>query len=412
VAEARRRRARVGTVIAATLLAVGICEIALRNIGGVFDDTFMRPDFHRGWSLRPGFAGWTNAENILWVEINADGMRDRDHPIVAPPGTLRVAVLGDSFMQGLNVELAKTFHSFLEQRLQDCLRPTGLQVDVLNFGVSGYGTAQQWLTYTHHAATYRPDVVILSVYTDNDITDNYRLLNEDDFVGRTPYFTLNGDALVLDSRFRDLLAADAHQPWWRRTRVWIQERVRVAQLVYDGWGALRPFLIDDPEDEVQDIDRDEADPYRPPQTAEWREAWRITEALILALARDVAREGSEPWIVTLANSPQVEPEAAARQEFAARLGSGSLFYPDRRIASFAREHGLRSIALAEPLADYTARERAQLFGGYMRSVPFGEGHWNEHANRVAADLVAQRICVESDAFRRATKRRSPDIPQP
>lgn len=398
------RRARVTLVVAAALLAVGVCEIALRNIGGVFDDTFMEPDVHRGWSLRPGFAGWMNSENVLWVQINADGMRDRDHPIVAGARTVRVAVLGDSFMQGLNTELEKTFPSYLERRLQDCLTPAGLRAEVLNFGVAGYGTAQEWLTYTHHVVKYRPHVVVLAVYTENDLTDNYRPINKDQFVSRTPYFTLNGDTLVLDASFRDELAARARQPWWRRARVWLQERVRVAQLAYDGWGAIRPFFIDDVEGESEGIELDEHELYRPPQRAELREAWRVTEALILALARDVERNGSEPWVVTLANSPQVEPDAAARRKFAAGLGAGSLFYPDRRIADFARVHGLRVISLAEPMAEYAMRHQVNFFGGYLRAVPFGSGHWNEQGNRVGADLVGQRLCAESDVLARAASR--------
>ncbi len=403
MAELSRRRARVVLVMAATLLAAGICEVALRNIGGVFDDTFMQPDFHRGWVLRPGFAGWVNSENILWVHINADEMRDHDHPIAAPPRTVRVAVLGDSFMQGMNVELEKTFHSFVEQRLEQCLAATGWRVEVLNFGVSGYGTAQEWLTYTHHAVKYRPDVVILAVYTENDLTDNYRPLNRDEFVSRTPYFTLDGDTLVLDARFRAALAHEMARPWWRRARVWLQERVRVAQLVYDGWGAIRPWFIAEPEATLE-VEFDEEDLYRPPQRAELREAWRVTEALILALARDVERNGSEPWVVTLANSPQVEPDAAARRQFAEGLGAGSLFYPDRRIADLGRAHGLRVISLAEPMAEYAVRHQVNLFGGYLRAVPFGSGHWNEHGNRVGANLVAERLCAESGVLARAARR--------
>jgi hypothetical protein len=118
------------------VLALLTWEIGLRNIGGVFHDRFTQPDDIRGWSLRPGFSGWMNAENTIWVQINSDGMRDREHPLAPPPRTLRVAVLGDSYMQGVNVEPEAMFTTFLERHLNRCIGG-GARVDVLNFGVSG-----------------------------------------------------------------------------------------------------------------------------------------------------------------------------------------------------------------------------------------------------------------------------------
>lgn len=381
------------------IVATLVWEVGLRNVGGVFHDRFMQPDDLRGWSLRPGYEGWINAENIIWMRINRDGMRDRDHPVVAPPGTLRVAVLGDSYMQGLNVEPDKTFTAFLETGLNQCMKSTGVQVDVLNFGVSGYGTAQEWLTYTHHAAKYRPDLVLLAVYTNNDIHNNHRRLSPTDVSNQSPYFTLEGQELVLDDSYRAVLAEMVHQPWWRRWRIWLTERLRVAQLAHDVWGGIRSSWIDGPETEnPEPLDIGEDAIYRPPVVAEFIDAWQVTEALILRLARDVTAAGAEPWVVTLANAPQLEPNPYERQRLADELGVDSLFYPDRRIRAFALTHGIGTISLAEPMADYATRHQAYLRGGYTRAVPYGAGHLNEHGNRVAASIVVDRLCTGSDAL--------------
>lgn len=396
-----RRRARACLVMVSCALAILVWEVGLRNIGGIFHDRFTQPDAVRGWSLRPGYAGWINAENIIWMQVNRDGMRDRDHPVVTPPGTLRVAVLGDSYIQGLNVDPDKMFTTFLETRLNQCMRSTGTRIDVLNFGVSGYGTAQEWLTYTHHAAKYRPDIVLLAVYTNNDIHNNHRRLNPTEVSDQSPYFTLAGEALVLDDRYRAVLAAMVHQPWWRRGRIWLTERLRVAQLAHDVWSGVRSAWIGEKggnPDEGPDIGEDAI--YRPPVVPELIEAWKVTEALILQLAEDVTRAGAEPWVVTLANGPQLLPGPDERQRFADQLGVGSLFYPDRRINTFAQQHGIGAIALAEPMSDYATRQRTHLRGGYTRAVPFGAGHLNEHGNWLAATLVADRLCADSVMLRK------------
>jgi hypothetical protein len=397
-----RRTARLILLVASVTLAVGVCEAWLRNIGGVFHDRFTQPDFERGWSLRPGFAGWMKGERVMWMSINRAGMRDREHAVEAPPRTLRVAVLGDSYMQGLNVPPDKMFTTFLESRLREqCVLPGGWNVEVLNFGVTGYGTAQEWLTYRHHAARYKPDLVVLAVYTNNDIFNNHRQLNPTAYPEQSPYFTLDGDRLVLDASFRQVLADGAIQPWWRRGRMFLTERLRAAQLLYESWGAIRPYVIaPQPESEdagnaaTEEIDLEGAI-YSPPAIPEVADAWQVTEAIMLQLARDVRADGGEPWIVTLANGPQIDSDPEERRHFIDAFGIGAMFYPDRRIRDFAAHQGIHAVALAEPLAEYVAASGASLRGGYSAEVPLGSGHWNEHGNLVAANLLADRLCKDS-----------------
>ena len=59
-----------------------------------------------------------------------------------PPNTFRIAVIGDSFAEALQVDLDHTFWSVMERKLAEGWRGNGQRVEVLNFGVSGYGTAR------------------------------------------------------------------------------------------------------------------------------------------------------------------------------------------------------------------------------------------------------------------------------
>jgi hypothetical protein len=398
------RRARLILFVASILLALATVEVGLRFIGGVFDDTFMRFDNERGWSLRPGFAGWVKNERVMWMQINADGMRDRERSRTAPPGTLRVAAIGDSYMQGINVPSEHTFAAFLEARLERCLASSGITPEVLNFGVSGYGTAQELITYRRHAANYRPDIVVLAVYTGNDIADN-SLAFSGDSVPERPYYVLRDGALVLDESFRARPVIAEPQPWWRSARELVTGHVRTAQLVYETWDTVRSRGLSLFDDGTPNPDTETAESiYQTPASSAAIAAWEVTEALLRQFATEVRANGAEPWIVTLANGDQIETDPAVRRARLDELGVEMLFYPDRRIAALADAHGIDVVSLAEPMSAMAIDRQVQMRGGYSDAAPLGTGHWNETGNRVAAELTGDRLCAASPAIARVSNR--------
>jgi len=111
-------------------------------------------------------------EGSACIRINRYGVRQGDRAPAKPPGTFRVAVLGDSFIEAFQVSDEQTFCAQLERRLQDCSALTDRRVEVLNFGVSGYGTAQQLLMLRHYVWQYQPDVVVLAFFPGNDLRNN------------------------------------------------------------------------------------------------------------------------------------------------------------------------------------------------------------------------------------------------
>lgn len=386
------------------LVGLLLAEFGLRLFGGTLNDDFIIADPDCGWALRPNFTGWMDYENFLKVHINSAGFRDREHSVAKPIGTVRFAILGDSYMQGMNVPLEKTFSSFLEGNLNGCLGLAGKKAEVINFGVSGYGTAQELLTFRHHAVDYKPDVVLLAFYTNNDVYNNYRPLNPASHPDHSPYFVFEGENLVLDDSFKSLVTPEANQPWFRRMRVAVTTRLMTARLLYQAYGSLRPQTdSEEPsktgsEAAIRDADNFEDQIYSRPVVPEIKEAWRVTEGILLMLNREVRDQGAELWIVTLSNVPQVNPNVSQREEFRKQLGIDSLFYPDLRIRDFAKEHGIPVITLAPKLAEYTAAHNVYLNGGYEDKQPLGTGHWNETGNRLAAELVSTQLCSDSSAI--------------
>lgn len=92
-------------------------------------------------------------------ETNDLGFRDKTRPKKKPSDTYRIAVIGDSIAAGWGVpSIDNIFPAIVEREL----RESGNNVDVLNFGVSGYNPQQYVATLAEKGIRYDPDLVILS----------------------------------------------------------------------------------------------------------------------------------------------------------------------------------------------------------------------------------------------------------
>jgi hypothetical protein len=101
------------------------------------------------------------------VRLNSHGLREREVSFEKTAGTIRVLVLGDSQTWGLGVEQNERFSEILE----DLLRHRRVNAEVINFGIPGFGTDQEFLLFTQLGVQYRPDITIVGFYW-NDLFEN------------------------------------------------------------------------------------------------------------------------------------------------------------------------------------------------------------------------------------------------
>src|SRR6185436_3052577 len=220
-----RLRAKLLLLLISFLFCLAVIEIGLRIAGFSYPEFYV-VDSRRGYSLRPGVEGWYRKEGEAYVRINSDGLRDREHAKIKPPNTLRVAVLGDSYAEALQVPIETSFCVMLEQKLRECQAGAGRDVEVINFGVSGYGTAQELITLRDHVWQYSPDIVLLAITTNNDISDNVRELKG---VDQIPYFVWRDGQLVEDQSFRHSRGFKLRNSFVGSLGRWFRDHLRVVQ---------------------------------------------------------------------------------------------------------------------------------------------------------------------------------------
>ena len=393
----KRTLTNAALVLASLAMGLVLGEIALRLIG--FDyPPFWRPDPITGLALRSDTSGWFRKEGEAYVSINSRELRDRERPVAKPAGTYRIVVLGDSYAEGLQVDIERTFWRLLEKQLQGCAFQPGKQIDVINLGTSGFGTGQELRALQTRGLAYSPDLVLLAFFAGNDVRNNSRDLETDKL--RPFYFLDDAGALRLDDSFAASAEFQRRSSRLRNLGKEASKYLRTLQLVYyvkdlleartagersagDRQGVSEPGL----DDQV----------FSAPQSEQWRSAWRVTERLIAEVKRTASSAGSEFLLVTLSVGIQVHPDRATRDAFAQKLGAQDLFYPERRLLELGRTEDIRVIALAPDL-----QRRAEADHAYLHGFPntrLGSGHWNEAGHAAAAELLAAKLC--RDKGRRA-----------
>src|SRR5215472_16245736 len=319
------RRALLDASVVVAALAVGLCigEIMLRVIGFSYPP-FHQPDPITGLSLRPNTSGWYRKEGQAYVSTNSQGLRDRERPLTKPPDTYRNLMLGDSYPEALQVNVEIAFWRLLEQRLEACAFKSAKHIDVINLGVSGFGTGQELRMLQTRGLAYQPDLVILAFFPGNDVRNNSHELEPDKM---RPFYLLDAaGALRLDDTFARSMEFRRRTGRLRRAGKKLSRYLRTLQLIY--------YVKD-----LRDMKREQTEVvavpavacghsgsarrrsglddqiFRNPPDQKWEDAWRLTERLILELKQTAASAQAEFAVIIVSMGIQVHPDKAAREAF-------------------------------------------------------------------------------------------------
>lgn len=91
-------------------------------------------DIDIGMHNQRGYSGIFNREGLSHYSINSEGWRDNERSVKKPKGVMRIAIVGDSYIEALQVEKEKMISS----RVEEMLNRDGKQkskFEVLLFGL-------------------------------------------------------------------------------------------------------------------------------------------------------------------------------------------------------------------------------------------------------------------------------------
>ncbi len=167
--------------LAATELVLRVLDLRFLRDGARPGYAFVyRYDADLGWAPVPNARAAFTGSRTVEVRNNSLGLRDIEHD---RGGRQKILFIGDSFTWGFDVETKDRFTEILRARMP--------QADIVNAGVPGYGTDQEYLLLEKIWDAVRPDIVVLIYCSDNDRFDNTQNIRYDGYY--KPYLAQAAD---------------------------------------------------------------------------------------------------------------------------------------------------------------------------------------------------------------------------
>jgi lysophospholipase L1-like esterase len=317
------------------LIFLGLCagmliaEVALRLFVEQQSKRLFIYDAQLGWRGKPHGCGvYILDANDIRVPFCYNNLGWRDEDVIPRRSSgPRVVMLGDSFVESLEVQYDKIYHNQLERRLQKSLEDNP---EVIVLGMAGYGTSQELLAFRKYKNIADADIVLTVFYTGNDFEDNQR----------KQYAYLNRDGA--------LVFPDNQPPSYRvrymQFRRWLYEHSQLVYFVKNSAESLMAIDFSPPSHEVAG------------ESARYQEM--ITHKLLLQTRSEVENAGATYGVVVIPSLIEVREGDLTKVEL---------------VAGWCAEHDIPALDLSTVLSE----------DHYLQE----EGHFN-HAGHA---LVAEEI---------------------
>lgn len=298
-------------------------------------------------------------EYTVTYKTNSRGMRDDEYSYERDSSSLRIIALGDSFQFGHGVEQDEVFTEIAEA----ALNREGKRVEIINMGVPGYGTAQQVELLKTEGLKYRPDMVILSFYTE-DLFDNIQA-SCTRYV-RQGYLVDNATASERTATFQAKLFLNQNVQSYCFLK---NSYVRATAAKFTGRIGIEGNA-------VEALQKNE--------TSAIAGAWTSTYLLLSEAAQTAKFNNATLMLVAIPH--QVQVDDGIWRGVISKYGINEADYdqslPAKRLAAFAAEMGIRVLDLQPSLAEANREEKLYY------SV---DGHLNRKGHLEAAKLLTDEL---------------------
>lgn len=106
----------------------------------------------------------------VYIKTNSLGMRNPEIAIPKPLGTIRILMVGDSYVTGWGVTNEESLPRVIESTLR--IDYPDKKIEVINAGLPGAGPNYYYLFLKNVGVKLQPDIIVIGFYMLNDIADN------------------------------------------------------------------------------------------------------------------------------------------------------------------------------------------------------------------------------------------------
>lgn len=355
-------------LLAGAAMALGLAEVAIRLAAPqqliVFRPDIWRPVDSLGWAHRANLDTRVNTGDRT-VTLVTDSAGFRMAKAGRPASDLRVLLLGDSFMEALQVEHEQSLAGLVEQCFD---ARAGRRAAVWNTSVGGWGPPQYYIQALQALSTTRFDLVVVGVFLGNDVVARRYILppREPD-----PRRVLRWPHALAWSEFTDAVLAPVNDGLETRSHLFIFLKDRLQGLLMRA--GLTALEI------PTELRRDQAAAPR----------WALTGAILADIDSLAAARGIPVVYALIPSIEQVDAAALTLrlEAFGVDPASLDLDQPDRLLTSELGRRGVTAVSLLGPFREAHSRG-VRLYG---RADPHlsAAGHrviWNQLAPVMAHAL--------------------------
>ncbi len=358
---------------AASAVALSLGEVAVRLVAPQ-QLILLRPDI---W--RPADSvGWANQLNVhtevntgdRTVSLVTDGEGFRIAKSGRPSGGYRVLLIGDSFMQALQVEYEQSVAGLLEKCFAD---RTGQTLSVWNTAVSGWDPPQYYFQAMRTVTNQHFDIVLVALFLGNDIVSRRLVLPP-----RKPWpkRSFRVPRNLQTAEFIDAILAPANDALETRSHLFVFVKNRSQSLLM----TLGLTAIELP----SELRRSEAASPR----------WHLAGEILSEIDSVAAANGAPMLVALIPSIEEVVPSALQdrARAFGVDVTALDVDQPDSIMVSELQSRGLAFVSLLRPLRE--AAGRGVALYGQVDPHPSAAGHqvmWN-----AIAPVVAERLGLTYD----------------
>lgn len=372
-----------------------ILEISFRTLGFRQSIYLIDPDTHLV-ILKPLSRFYWQKECFKnLVKANNFGFHDNDFRYRKDDSIFRIAILGDSYVEALQVPREKTFHKLLEDMLNSS-NISKKKIEVYSFGHSGNGTLLNFYYLKNYGIKFKPDLVIDCFLIGNDFRDDSCALMEiyvrqtgDKVVFSKPCVKVTeGDNLRINYRenfvskksFIPKLAAKSS------FLVWLFERYQILKYKFIQKSLALPHLENLLKDgshkfQLSQIPVD-FQVFLKHDSQEWLEAWQIEERLLKDIFEFCRGNNIKFLLVSLTEGFRVHMDLKESDIFDWRK-------PERLLGEISERTGFLYLGLTDYFRSRFLREG-------IRTTFDCDGHWNETGHKWAAEAIFEFLTVHKE----------------